>query len=58
MNERRDRRVVFFICAALACVALVPVADPELRWVAWGTGAVYVLLAVASFLDARSRSRR
>jgi hypothetical protein len=57
MHEHRDRRVGFFLGAAAACFLLIPVADPELRWVASGTGAVYVLLAIASFLDSRSRHR-
>jgi hypothetical protein len=58
VKERRDRRVAFFLFAAIACFVLVPVADTELRWVPVGTGAVYVLLALAAALDSRSRSRR
>ena len=56
MNETGDRRVAFFLGAAVLCFLLVPVAD-EHWWVAAGTGAVYVLLALACALDRRSRDR-
>jgi hypothetical protein len=52
-----DRRAVFFAIAAVMCFLLVPVADAEFRWVAWGLGAVYAVLCVASALDHRSRQR-
>jgi hypothetical protein len=48
---------VFFVVAALVCVALVPLSDAGFRWVAWVTAAVYVVLAVLSALDHWSRSR-
>ncbi|MGI8661845.1 MAG: hypothetical protein ACR2LQ_01365 [Acidimicrobiales bacterium] len=57
MKEHRDRRVAFFLFAAAVCFVLVPVADPELRWVPIFVGVVYIVLAVASALDARSRSK-
>ena len=50
-----DRRAVFFIGAAFACALLVPLMDDEFRWVPITTAIVYVVLALASFLDARSR---
>ena len=56
MNDRRDRRVTFFLAAAIVCFALAPFAD-EFWYVAAVTGAVYVLLALASALDSRSRRR-
>jgi uncharacterized membrane protein YqjE len=52
-----DRRAVVFVVFALVCVALVPLADPEHRWVAWTTAAAYVVLAVLSAIDHWSRSR-
>lgn len=52
-----DRRALFFLVAAVICVVLVPLADPEHRWVAWATAFAYVVLAVLSALDHRSRSR-
>jgi hypothetical protein len=52
-----DRRAAFFLLAAALCFVLVPIADHEHRWVASGLGVVYVLLALASFLDARSKDR-
>jgi hypothetical protein len=53
----RDRRALIFVVFALVCFALTPVAEPEFRWVSITFGAVYLLLALASSLDARSRSR-
>jgi hypothetical protein len=56
VNDRRDRRVTFFLAAAIVCFALAPLAD-EFWYVAFFTGVVYVLLALASALDSRSRRR-
>ncbi|MEY2571446.1 MAG: hypothetical protein QOE63_1796 [Acidimicrobiaceae bacterium] len=56
MNDPGDRRVPFFLGAAVLCFLLVPVADTY-WWVAAATGAVYVLTALACALDRRSRSR-
>ena len=50
-----DRRAVFFIGAAITCALLIPITDNEYRWVPIATAIVYVVLAVASYLDARSR---
>lgn len=50
-----DRRATFFLVAAVVCALLVPVTDDDFRWVPIATSIVYVLLAIASFLDARSR---
>jgi hypothetical protein len=52
-----DRRAAFFAIAAAVCFALVPVAEPDLRWVPWVVGSVYVLLSLASAADHRSRRR-
>jgi hypothetical protein len=54
--ERIDRRGVFFALAALVCLALAPIAD-EFAWVCMSLTVIYVLLAVGSFLDARTRAR-
>ena len=54
---KRDRRALFFVLAAVACVLLIPLAEPEHRWVAEVTAITYVVLAAASALDAWSRSR-
>ena len=56
MNERHDRRVTFFLIAAVVCFALVPPAE-EFWYVALVTGVVYVLLALAAELDSRTRNR-
>ncbi|MBA3653314.1 MAG: hypothetical protein H0W70_03885 [Actinobacteria bacterium] len=53
-----DRRAGVFLVFAGMCIALAPVAEPEFRWVCVTFAAIYVLLSVASALDARSRSRR
>ena len=52
-----DRRAIVFIFFAVVCAALVPLADPEHRWVAWVTAVAYVVLAILSALDHWSRSR-
>jgi O-antigen/teichoic acid export membrane protein len=51
-----DRRAIFFLVAATVCFLLVPVADGY-AWVALVVGAVYLLLALGSWLDARSHRR-
>jgi uncharacterized membrane protein YqjE len=52
-----DRRAAVFLGFALTCALLVPVTDDEYRWVPIATAVTYVLLALASLLDARSRKR-
>jgi cyanate permease len=52
-----DRRAAFFAAAAVVCVALVPVSG-DFGWVAAIVAAVYALLALASWLDHRSRRDR
>jgi hypothetical protein len=51
-----DRRAVFFVLAALTCLALVPVAGNHAP-VAAAVGGVYLVLAAASWADHRSRSQ-
>jgi hypothetical protein len=51
----RDRRAWFFALAAVACFALVPLAEARFRNLTTAVGAVYVILAIASYLDFRSR---
>ncbi|MDQ1436402.1 MAG: hypothetical protein QOK43_31 [Acidimicrobiaceae bacterium] len=50
-----DRRAAFFLIAAAACLAVVPVGVEKFRAVAVVTAVVYAVLAVLSFLDHRSR---
>ena len=52
-----DQRAIFFLGAALVCALLIPVTDGEHRWVPIALSVVYVLLAVASWADRRSRTR-
>jgi hypothetical protein len=52
-----DRRARFFAVAALVAALLVPVADPEHRWVAVVLAIAYVVLATTSWLDNRSRAK-
>jgi hypothetical protein len=52
-----DRRATFFLAAGLVCALLIPLSDPKHRWVPVSLAVVYVLLAAASALDRRSRSR-
>jgi len=51
----RDQRALFFLVAAIVCAVLVPVAEAKYRNLTWGLSGVYVLLALASYLDFRSR---
>ena len=51
-----DRRALFFAGAALVCFALTPVADAAHRPVSAVLGLVYLVLAVLSALDRRTRS--
>jgi hypothetical protein len=53
-----DRRAIFFICAAVACVLLVPVTPSSLRYVGVWLAIAYTILAVLSFLDDRARRAR
>jgi hypothetical protein len=50
-----DRRAVFFLGAAVVCALLIPVTEGEHRWVPIALAVVYVLLALASWADARGR---
>jgi hypothetical protein len=49
-----DRRALFFLVAALFCGLLAPLTDPPLRWVPGVLCGTYVVLAFASYLDART----
>jgi len=51
-----DRRAAFFLAAAVVCALLTPVADGY-AWVAATVAGVYLVLAVGSWLDARSHRR-
>jgi negative regulator of sigma E activity len=53
----RDRRISFFLIAAVVCLLLVPPTPPEFRWVAEVTSAAYVVLAVLVGLESLSRRR-
>ena len=52
-----DRRAVFFLVAAIVCAVLIPITESEQRWVPISLSIVYALLALASWADARGRSR-
>jgi len=52
-----DRRAAVFLVFAVVCAALVPLTDDSYRWVPIVTAIAYVVLAIASFLDALSRKR-
>ena len=49
-----DRRALFFLVAAVSCGLLVPLTDQPLRWVPEVLVITYVVLAFASYLDART----
>jgi hypothetical protein len=52
-----DRRALFFLGAAALCAALIAETEADLRNVPIGLSIVYVLLALASYLDWRSTNR-
>ena len=64
-----DRRALVFVGFSVVCFALYPLADKYdgadgwawsdkgWAWVAIALGAVYLVLAILSFFDARSRDR-
>ena len=55
----RDRRITFFLAAAVVCALMTPVAPDELRWVPVATAVTYAVLAILVALESlSSRSRR
>jgi len=52
-----DRRALFFLGAGALSAALIPETDTELRWVPTALAIIYVVLAVASYLDWRANNR-
>jgi hypothetical protein len=50
-----DKRAQFFFLTSLVCLALVLVADDAYRTITLVVSATYALLALASYLDQRSR---
>ncbi|MCA1830387.1 MAG: hypothetical protein LC663_02565, partial [Actinobacteria bacterium] len=57
MRRLLATRYGFFSLAALICWALIPVTDVQFRWVAFGTGCLYVVLTAAFLLEEVSRAR-
>ena len=58
-----DRRAVFFAIASAVCLALTPAipveeGKPNITWIGWATTIAFAVLALASWLDHRSRTRR
>ena len=52
-----DRRAAFFVGAAIISAILIPVTEQAQRWVPAVLAIVYLLLAVASWADHRTRTR-
>jgi hypothetical protein len=52
-----DRRAAFFVLAAGLCATMIPLAESDVRWVPEATAVTYLVLALVSFLDFRSRRR-
>lgn len=55
MSRTVDRRAVFFVAAAFACALTLTITPDDLRWVGEGLFVVYLVLALLSYLDFRSR---
>jgi hypothetical protein len=53
-----DQRAVFFAASAVLCALLVPLTPEAFRNVGVILAAVYTVLALASWLDDRSRRSR
>lgn len=53
-----DRRLWFFLGAALVSGALTPPTPANLRWVPMAIACAYVVLAVLVALDSMSRNRQ
>jgi hypothetical protein len=52
-----NRRVGFFLVAALLCFALIPVLDAKFHWVPVAIGVIYLVLALLATLDLIGRRR-
>jgi hypothetical protein len=52
-----DRRALFVLGAAALCAALIAETEAGLRWVPTALTVIYVVLALASYLDWRSSNR-
>jgi len=54
-----DRRITFFLIAAVVCGLMTPLAPGAVRWVPIATAVTYVVLAILVALESlSSRSRR
>jgi hypothetical protein len=54
-----DRRITFFLGAAVACALMTPLAPDAVRWVPIATAVTYLVLAILVALESLSgRSRR
>ena len=52
-----DRRAQFFLASAGVCALLIPLTPQQFRWFAIALTVIYAVLALASYLDHRSRHR-
>jgi len=50
-----DKRALFFVLVALVCLALVPLAADDYKRITLGVSVTYAVLALASYLDHRTR---
>lgn len=54
-----DRRITFFLAAAVVCALMTPVAPSGFRWVPIATAVTYLVLAILVALESLSaRARR
>jgi hypothetical protein len=52
-----DQRALFFFVAAVVAALIAPVTADELRYVPETVAVTYMILAVASYLDWRTKQR-
>lgn len=57
MKGMNDKRALFFLGAAIACFLVAPVGLAEHREIAIGVGVLYLVFALLSYLDDRSRAQ-
>ena len=50
-----DKRAQFFLLMAIVCLLLLPLAADDFQKITLGVSITYMVLALASYLDHRSR---
>jgi hypothetical protein len=51
-------RTSLFLVGAILAAAMIPLSEPEIRYVPWAVAITYLVLFALSWLEGRSRKRR